>query len=495
MNGIASPASAGSTDIHAHIAVERPCEGSAAFINVEAFRHYAAGTQTLVLTLEQQDILKGILNHKFCDNVCHQIIAEAADRLELLRFDCEDTKTHDYLSDWFSTATLSDFAGTVHYNALRDGNHVVALGWDDARQMVMLYQEDWWNGYEGVWIAYDNNDNMLYAVKEWRTPDGIRRNIWFEDRVERYMGAGAANSQNAKFQPYHDVEDGMGWSVAWTQLDGTPLHIPYVHFANPSRGKRNYGTSEIDGGVLGFQDQLNDLQYDMSAAGRMTGFQMLGISGVKKEIDPVTKKEIPMKVGPGQVFTSSNPQTRYQVLEAGDISQLLHLYLQKLKSVSRMTRTPLHLITGGEWPSGEALLRAELPAVGKAMRQAKRFAPAWVSVAHKATEIANVFGRAGLDESAKSAKINAVYSPVERRDQLSKSVVVANLGDRISDREALRVMGTYSDEQIEKIMEEKKQEVKDFAPAVLATNPQGNPTPTPQVKPQSNIGRTDRQAV
>lgn len=422
---------------------------------LEKYKDYAAGKHVFVLTDKQKDLLRGVLGREFSDNVCHQIIAEAADRLHFLRWDCEDSTVADFLSDLYTTARLSDRHGEVHYDCLRDGNHAIAVNWDNDRQIVRVFREPWWDGKTGVFISYDDNDEPAYAVREWVNDEGNRRRaVWFEDRLERYISRDGGGT----WEEYLLPEDDGRWPVPWVKRNGDPLHIPYVHFPNAGRGSQNYGMSELSGGVLGFQDQLNDLQYAMSAAGRLTAFQMIWMTGVKMKTDPKTGEEEAPNVGAGQVLHSPSSESRFGAIPAGDMSQLIRLYETKLKRVAQMTRTPFHMISGGDWPSGEALLRAEQPAVGKATRQIQKLASCWTAVGHKAVEVWNTFSTGQqLNEDVKSAMVKAVFEPPERRDILSKSAVVNNLGEVVSLQEKLRLMG-YTPEQVDKIMEERAEE-------------------------------------
>lgn len=423
------------------------------------FREYAAGTQPVTLTDGQKDILDGLLENPFCDNVCHQIIAEAAARLELLRFDVDGDKERQFLADFFLRCHLDDLSGQTHYNALRDGDYALTLGWDNAAGRVTLLQEPWWDGQTGVFIAYDAQGNALYAVKEWDSLEGFRRRtVWYADRIERFASEGAVWLPFALPSDGFTDAGGSQWPVPWTKADGSPLHIPIIHFANLSRGNgqsgfATYGTSELDGGVLGFQDQLNDLQYDISANARMTGFQMVWVSGAPFLKD-AQGNDIPFEVAPGAVLQSTAETAKFGTLAAGDLSQLINTYQSKLKAVSRMTRTPLHSITGGDWPSGEALLRSEVPAVNKARAQIKKIQAAWVTVAHRATEIANTFGRAGLDETL---PISAVFAPPDQRDPLALAAMVQTIGPDVSAREKLRLLG-YPPAKIEQIIAEMQED-------------------------------------
>lgn len=388
-------------------------------VAIQAYRRYAQGKQPATLTTAQLTTLENVLGNDFCDNVCHQIIAEDGDRVELLGLTVEDQAVQAWLDDWWVRVNLDDESGETHYAALRDGNYAVSLSWSDEYGRVCIHREPWWDGTQGVFIAYDAVGEPLYAVKDWMALiDGVmaqRRLVWYEDRLERYVSMGGGGSLG--FQPY--VFPGEKDHVlAWEKADGSPLHIPIVHFANAGRGPANYGVSELSGGVLGFQDQINDLHYDITAAARMTAFQQGYATGVGKTLDS-DGAEVQLSVGAGNIWRSEKADARFGVLPAGDMSQLISVYNQKLEALARMTRTPRHTISGGDWPSGKALERAELPLINKVNRQIKKFRAAWQTVAHRATEIANVYDKAGLNEDA---NITANFAEAYRPDKSKRAL-------------------------------------------------------------------------
>lgn len=459
--------------IHYQIKVDRNSYRDDPF-EVRVFRDYARGKHAIVLTPKQKLILRNLLGNRFCYNVSHQIIAEARDRLTFQRWSCQNKQVEKWAQDFFSTARVQSRQNKVHYDALRDGNTCVALGWDDVRGKVKVYREDWWDGVRGIFVGYDGLDQPVYACKDWPdvvagvevdpttgflnysagmiTQSVIRRTIWFDDRLERWISLDGG----ATFQPFK-LKNDPGWPVPWLKKDGSPGRIPIVHFSNSTRGAGNYGMSEIDGGAVGYNDQLNDLEWSMTACARLTAYQMITASGVKLKKDPKTGQDTPPEFGPGQFIHSPNKDARFGHIPAGDAKALLDIHDAKLQHLAQMTRTPCHLI-GGTWPSGDAILRAEKPAVGKAQEQIETFTTAWVEVAHKAVEMWNRFGSGPtLDEDEKTAMITAEFANPERRDPLSMSMIVNNLGDRISAREGLRMMG-YDEDRIQAIMDEKDEE-------------------------------------
>src|SRR3712207_8958632 len=54
--------------------------------------------------------------------------------------------------------------------------------------------------------------------------------------------------------------------------DALPIYM--AHDASSDDLDTTYGISELDGGLLGLQDEINDVHRDITAAARFTGYQM-----------------------------------------------------------------------------------------------------------------------------------------------------------------------------------------------------------------------------
>ncbi len=432
--------------IHERLERERKAANPEAAMLAD-FRNYARGHQKGTLTAAQQRILRGVVGRRFCDNVCKMILQAVTARVQLARFEVSDKTVEDWLRDFWTLMSLPVLANQTHWAALRDGNHAVALSWDKEANRVRLVRERWWDGKNGIFIAYDDEDRPTYAVKEWKNTEGrVRRVVWYPDHIERYIQDGAG------WKGYQlDPEAEGSWKADWKDKEGKPLGLPVVHFRNiymPNDSSADdadalYGVSELDGGVLGLQDEINDVHRDITSAARYTGYQMMYGTGVTLDKD-ANDKPIPLKVEPGAVFTSENPNASYGTLPAGDLSQLEGALNIKLRAISRITSTPLHEITGGDWPSGEALLQADQPLIKKAEAIISIFGPAWSSIAHKATMLANTFGGLELDTEA---MITSIFMSPDRRDPLTQGKIADAVAKHVSRREVLRLLGKGPDDQ------------------------------------------------
>ena len=456
-------------NIHEEIEAER----EAALPNAEdlvTYRRYARGKHEESLTPYQSRVLQGILGNDFCDNVVGRVLSELRNRLRLDRFDvagegAAHEAVKEYLSDLWTLCRFRSLSGAVHYATMRDGDHAVSLAYlqrPNGERRVSVQREGWWNGKYGMFVAYDDYGLPSYAFKDWKGRDGRDyRTIYYDDRLERYRKEGDG------WRPYAlptDPEDGV---VPWTmngKPDGEPLGLPVVHFANiqvpqdpTGQGKKGevdplYGGSELAGGLLGLQDEINDIHRDITANARFNAYQMTYGTGIQERRDE-EGKAIPYTPFPGAFFQSDNPDARFGRIEAGDVEPLRDTLRIKIEAISRGSSVPMFAIQG-EWPSGEALIRAEMPLIDKVETIAASVGPAWASVAHKATRLHNAFGGGDLDEDL---MISAVFGPMVRRDELTQALIAEKKHPHISEKETLRILG-YSPEDIERIMTEREEE-------------------------------------
>jgi hypothetical protein len=434
-----------------HAQIER--ERRAAFPNAAdliEFRRYVAGDQDGTIGFEQKQILGTVAKHPFADNVADMMISATAARLDLTGFTSPGDAVAAFLTDdLFVRNQMGDLGYDCHYAASRDGNHAVMLNWEAderARQpntpggpiggRVTLHLEDWWDGTTGIFVAHGRNGRPSYAVKDFREMigdpprDRLRRNIYFPGEIHRFIKEGG------EWSPYPLDGEPANGIVAWTRADGRPLGIPVVPFSNPRFGRRLYGSSDLAGGFLAVQDQLNDIQMDVTAAARLLAFQIITATGVTFPKDPV--------IAPGTMLQASKETARFGAIPAGDITQLTEAHGLKLQTVARNASVPIHIITGGNWPAGIALVQAEKPLITKVERLAKTIGPSWATVAHRATEIANAFGRAQLDEDS---PIAAVFAAPEKLDPLAVAEVrkmeaeAQAAIEMLTDRESLIAIG------------------------------------------------------
>ncbi len=421
------------------------------------FRSYASGDHNRVLSAAQRKMLGSAAANAIADNVLRLVLTTAASRLELEGWEVPADPVQTFLDTFYLHARIGRLQFDTNFAFLRDGMSAVSLRWKPSATdtgRVTAHREQWWDGKYGVFVAFDDFDEPAWAVLDFVTYEGKkatdRRVVYYPDMICRYIKDGQG------WKPYELPSDppGSRGIIPWVKPDGTPIGLPVIAFANSLADEGNYGRSDL-WGLLGLQDDLNSIQHDMTAAGKYTGFQMYYATGM-------TADETKGKVGPGQILTATDPAARIGAIPPGDMGKLIEAHTYKRQTIGVDTSTPMHLITGGEWPSGEALLRAEMPLVDKVKKLARVNGPSYVMLAHRATEIYNTFSKSGepLDEDS---PITARFSPPERLDELTTIAVqqareklYASLGS-LSDPILLEKTGLLDKGEITKILAAKEE--------------------------------------
>lgn len=434
---------------------------------LKTFREYARGQQRGTLNADQMKIMASVIKNPFADNVLRKILWEHANRLRIARWDVADERVSDFLFDLWVKNALPDLFADATFATLRDGNHAIALNWvpdlfSDEGGRVLLTRERWWDGIDGVFVMYGDDARPVYAVKEWQPVEPgarKRRNIYYPESIWRFEWDGG------QWQPYNlpsdpEILDGetnmpIRGIVPWLKRDGTPLGIPIVHLPNGSDDDSLYGASLLDGGALAFQDQINAVQHDVTAAAMLNGSPQTWSRGFELPTDPNDpSRKVRVVMGPGRHHHNDEVTAEWGNIQPGDLSELRNAYMMKLEALCRNTNTPLRVFTG-QWPSGEAIFRDELPIVNSARKLGESVGPSWSTVAHRATGIRNAFGLGEpLDESS---LITTIYESLEQRDPLGMWAIVEKAAPFVSGREALRIAG-YTPTEIDRIMSEKEKE-------------------------------------
>jgi hypothetical protein len=202
---------------------------------VRRYRAYARGNQPIKLTEAERRCVAGILGNRFCDNIVGKVLATVSTRLRFSRWTYDagteaTTKSAlDFLTSVRQKNNLLGLAHKIHWSMLRDGDCALMVSWkngDDNKQgRAVLTREPFWDGQTGVFIAYDTEGQVSYAVKDWYEPDGtLRRNLYYPDRLAKYSKA--TNSDT--WEQYYDAPESE-WPIPWTDSSGKPIGVPFVH--------------------------------------------------------------------------------------------------------------------------------------------------------------------------------------------------------------------------------------------------------------------------
>lgn len=359
-------------------------------------RDYYRGEQPIVADADQRAALGDRANRPLIENLVARCVDAIAARLVFERFVADDDMVQEALD---SFATMNHMGRKVIANTVRalvDGNTANSLAWDSVAGRVVVYHEPWWDGEEGMYVESSESGNEEWAVKEWTDRDKRkRRTVYLPDQIQRFVQDGQA------WVPLGDDETHI---QPWVKnAAGDQLGVPVIHFANAGAADSVYGESKV-APLLGLQDALNGALFDIVAAQAMTAFGIYTATGVNSES--------PLHVGPGRLWRVEREDAHFGVLNGASMGALEDGY--RIIKASFASQFPIadHVFTG-QWPSGAAFVRAEAPMTGYVTMLGEEWAPGYVRLAHRATEMMNAYSAAGLDEDA---LIRVAYEPAEQLD-------------------------------------------------------------------------------
>lgn len=368
------------TDLHGAIEAYRDDAGKLAVADPAA-RRYAIGDHDDVVGESQRRALGERANKPQRDNVIGQSLTQIAGRLLFEEYlVTNDPTMKDYADTFARKNQIARKVVRLARRAMTDGNTAASLAWRKDQNRPVVRLETWWDGTRGMFVARDDDDLPMWAVSDWEEPDSDivnRRTIYFPDRILRCK------------------KQGNGWitldEIAWKKRNDKPLGVPVAHFANGDAGQGVYAPSTVTA-VMGMQDALNAVLFDLMAASALTGLPIFTAAGVAEGSD--------LEVGIAKAWVSENPDAKFGVLLPGALEQLLAEKDDKRASIAAEFPVPSYRIGTGDWPSGLALARSDSPMIAGVKLLGDVFAPELVYLMHKATEMENTFSGDRFNEDA-----------------------------------------------------------------------------------------------
>ena len=337
---------------------------------------------------------------KFSENFCEPIIDVYAERLQVTGFSAEDkaaaqtgVESDDQLelASWtdnlWESARLDLVQGTVHTTSILKGDAFVIPDWSKNKGRVCVYV----NRPEIVKPVYSDEepDELAYATKVWATstvgpanPDSrplIRLNVYWPDRIEKWFKLHKSEGKGG-WQPWPGEEGRPeSWRVPWVGSDDQPLGVPVLHFRHKALGG-SFGRSELRS-VIPQQDALNKQVVDLhDILDYMAWSQRYIIGQVADTVN--------LKPEPGTYLQISDKDASVGQFEAADPKGVLDAIEQTVSRIARRSRTPLHLLLGGDMPSGESMRAAESGLVAKVEAAQTPFGCVWEDLIAMCVKIA-----------------------------------------------------------------------------------------------------------
>lgn len=410
----------------------------------------------------------------FKENFSDVVVDVLAERLKVVGFSTSDAEADEetgevndpigsQIEEWWQACCWDGLQMTTHAETLKLGDGALAVDWNAKKGRPELC----FNHPRMVKFVYhdDAPDELAYVSKLWSTsrpepgqaPTEVQRlNIYWPDRIEKWyrLHNGMGGMQGGWAQ-WVDTDPDTGapeaWPVDWTNSAGDPLGIPLFHVKHRAQS-RTYGRSRLRS-VIPFQDELNKIVVDLNELIDAHPAPQRWASGVSGDLD--------LKGSPGSVWKASGEASKFGEFAPGDTAHLLNAIEGVLSRLARATRVPMHLLTGGENPSGEALKSAESGLVAQAESVQVEFGNAWEGAVMMALKLAAENGYEGLPAIPDDLTIEVQWDNPETRsgkEDLEAAMLKKQVG--ISKYTLIRELGYDPEKESERRGEESKQEAE-----------------------------------
>lgn len=439
-------------------------------------RQYAEGEHRAKMTAAMREMLRvsGTVTDQFNDNYCEMVVDTMADRLTVRAIEGDTDAASAWAADLLADNRFDGLQVDVHSAAVRDGDTFVMVSYDSGAGRVLLTHEPAFDGTAGIIPVYDRMAReMIAAIKVWQEGDDKRVNLYFPDRVEKYLYKGVGDALGGTFTALETAE--------WTDGAGAPLGVPLFNLRNKPQTRRWNGLSEVSN-VIPLQDALNRTLVSMVLTAELTAFQVR----VARGFDPPANLSPGMWVVIGPDGLEKDQLADASVMEQGQIVPFIAQADWLINQIGTVSRTPLPSLTGGDNQSGEALKEREKGLLSKVTKFTIKNGNVWEDLIAFAARLQATFG-ATLPPA--NDRWFCRWQTAEVRDRMEIVQIATLLKDKISDREFLRMVAPavgWDDEKIELILAERGEDTQRSVEAAGAFLPQFNITQSEVASPRAN---------
>ena len=392
---------------------------------------YYRGEHDLAFASEKFENTFGTLFREFAMNLCPAVCDAVKDKLIVRGFTVETVgegasvdDAHGRTRETWRRNRMQVRAGEIHKEAVTTGD-AYAFVWPDEGGRPVIYP----NRAASCAVEYDAERPGLItrAAKIWHSADGrVRVNLFYPDRIEKYVSSKTANS-------IPEASDFAAFGGDGPHVVPNPYGIvPVFHFANNGEVGAG-GRSELEA-VIPIQDGLNKSVLDMLVAMEFSAYRQRWAAGIEIEYDHETGKPIaPFKAGVDHLWISQNPEAKFGDFNTAELEQFLKVKDSFRIDIASVTGTPLHYLmpfTEG-FRSGEAFRKAEARFISKVRSRQQEFGQVWADVMSFALRVS------GVDASVAVQWEDA--APLSEKERLELILLKKEIG--ISEEQALSEAG------------------------------------------------------
>ncbi|MGB1285034.1 MAG: phage portal protein [Aggregatilineales bacterium] len=461
---------------------------------VALYRNYADGHHRHDFTPEMKAMLRiqGDETRSFNANYCQVVVQTMADRLVVddivseMENGIDDTAAKEWVSDLKRDNEFDGLQIDVHESILTDAGTFVFVRYDEADGQIYFEHELAYSSETetGVLAVYDRRMRHLEAVvKVWDEYEQKRVNIYYPDRVEKYIGSADggglspddSDDEKPRYAAYIDSSTDNAGYVDWTDQAGKPLGIPCVHFRNRGRGYSDTGQSELQD-AIGLQDILNRTEASMMATSELHGFPVRWVKGFAfpQGLSPGVVIEIAKDFSANLEKMTDDSVKAVAAMDMGSLSQAdIVPFIAQIQfvasQIAAITNTPMPGMMGGDNASGESLKQREVGLLAKCRRFQVKTGNGWEQLFKIAARLEEAFGDAG--KVAGIRRFNCEWRDAETRADSNIIDNIMKVKDTIGEKETLMQIGKvpafgFTPERVGEIMQEKRDSLSATTQAV-----------------------------
>lgn len=426
-------------------ALERFKERSAAYAKAE---QYYLGRHNLAYATEKFENAFGTLFREFAMNLCPAVVDAVRDKLVVTEFRVEEGEGTIADEAWkiWQANRMGIRSGEIHKEAARAGD-AYAIVWVNPEGRVTIYP----NKASTCTVFYDdeNPGKILWAAKLWEREDKqFRLNLFYPDRTERYITKKEGVKDGMmKAKQHSTIPEAKAFEQFEEPIANPYGIVPVFHFAN-NGDIGSFGISELKNAIP-VQDALNKSVLDMMVAMEFAAYRQRWAAGIEIDYDDEGKPIAPFKAGISHLWITENPDAKFGDFQASDLEKFLKVKESFRVDLACVTGTPIYYFmqTSGDFPSGEALRKAETRFVNKIRDRQESFGAVWEDVMAFALRI------------EKKGEVNRLFTewedpaPLSEREELENLILKKDIG--VTDETLLMEAG-YGEKEIAKMIAEKE---------------------------------------
>ncbi|WP_018502996.1 phage portal protein [Parafrankia discariae] len=379
-------------------------------------------------------------------NLARRPVAAVLDRLTLAAVSAEPDAAGTWLEEQWARNTMGLDALDVHEAACVFGDAYVIVWPGEVEGDVDIF----FNSPLTTRVFYDAENPRVrrYAAKIWPEGERLRANLYYPDRVERYVSKkGTTDGTGAgDFEPYIDPDDE---GAAWPEKHEAG-EVPVYHF----RTRRPYGRP-VHADAYGPQNAITKLVVTQMETADYQAFPQryallnaatddLGADYDDDEEDDGVTGEgggglSNLRAGAGELWQLRNVTSVGQ-FTAGSVAAALDPIAFYIRALGFVTGTPVHQFEPrGDAPSGQSVRAMDMPLTRSVERLQDSFGVTWTQV------VAGTLRTGGQSGAAPALR----WEPAATVDDLEGwKTISEKIGAGVPVRQALLEAG-YTTEQVD----------------------------------------------